>query len=317
MTGSSSFFLIGPTATGKTDIAHSIAVSTRKDIISADSMAVYRGMDAGTAKPSQTQRAEVRYWCLDLTDPDKDFSSGMFADSAREALGRIRAEHRTAIVVGGSGLYIRALVFGLAPDLQHSPEVRASLQAELDAKGLDHMRKRLESMRPDILSALRDPQNPRRVLRAMELAMSGQMPPAGTKAPLIADMTPMPCLRPSRSFHVEAISTRTRNMFAGPILHETERLLGMGSLSSGTATHAIGYAEAAAHLRGSLSLEAAISSTIKRTKALAKRQMTWFRHQLNVCWIDVDGTESVTGIAKRVMSHWQKYGPVTIHEETT
>lgn len=299
-------FLVGPTGVGKTAVAQWIAERGPYEIVSADSMLVYRGMDIGTAKPSAAERAAVRYHGLDLVNPDREFSAAEYRARVLEALPGIRARGRKAIVAGGSGLYVKALLGGLqaAPP---RPERRRAWEELLAREGVEALADLLRARAPGLHAALSDPRNPRRVIRALEQAEAG--PPAAPRTwrgaapapPAAGLILPGPELN-------SAIERRVEAMYAAGIIEEVRGLLARYGTLSSSAMQAIGYAEAAAALRGECSAAEARARTILRTRRLAKRQRTWFRHQMAVRWIDAAGAGSVPETARRALAHWEKHG---------
>ncbi|HOW97866.1 MAG TPA: tRNA (adenosine(37)-N6)-dimethylallyltransferase MiaA [Kiritimatiellia bacterium] len=299
MAGSpTAWFLVGPTAAGKSAVAQYLAEREGLDILSADSMLVYRGMDVGTDKPTADERSRVRYWGLDLVEPAEPFSVGRFLEAAREAF---RAAAARVIVAGGTGLYVKGLVEGLDAAPPADPDLRKRL-SELDVAGLQEELRRRDPAR---LESLADPRNPRRLIRAIELAECGARgvrPAREPGAPLVG-------LKPEPARWRARIAERVTRMFEGGLLDEARRLRERGDALSGTARHAIGYAEAFAALDGTLTVGQAREQAVRRTWQLARRQMTWFRHQVRVEWIDHDFSEPVARLADRVWAAWRKHGP--------
>jgi tRNA dimethylallyltransferase len=279
--------IVGPTASGKTDLALALASRLPIEILVADSRQVYRGMDVGTAKPDATARAAVAHHLLDLVDPDAAFTVADWVGRARQLLPEIAERGRLPLVVAGTGLYLTALVDG--HDYQHqpfSPETRERLAAELEAEGLPALAGRLASI--DAAAAARiDLRNPRRVLRALERAEAG-----GGAGSVMADPYPgrLALIGISRPREVlyRRIDERVARLFSSGLLEETRRLLDAGHAPDLPALSGHGYREAAAHLAGEWSLEAAIAATARRTRQYAKRQLTWFRRDPRIIWIEAE-----------------------------
>lgn len=305
------FFLVGATASGKSAVAQYLAEQCLADILAADAMQVYRGMDIGTAKPTAAERARVRYFGLDLVEPHEFFSAGAYRQAALQALQEATARGRPLIVVGGTGLYIKSLTSGLSPAVPRQEAVRLQAERLLAEEGLLALQEYLERIAPERFAALSDKKNPRRIIRALETALSGQTTLA-RNWPSAKSATPIPGLMWSAGELYARIQQRAKAMFAGGLLNEVERLLHSGIELGATARKAIGYAEAASCLRKQCSLEEAIERTALRTRQLAKRQMTWFRHQCNVAWLAVDDTMTVPEIARDVLAHWLEQGPTPI-----
>ena len=300
--------LVGPTASGKTAFAQVLAQSTPpRPIISADSMAIYRGMDIGTAKPSVGERADVPSFGFDLATPEQPFSAGNYLAAIRAAIPAITAAQATPIVVGGTGLYIQALTRGLDPPASN-PELRAQAEQILQTQGLPALQAATQALNAAEFAQLRDPENPRRVIRAYELLAAGHpLPrPSARPRPPMAGL-----LLPPDELHAR-IARRARQMFAHGLIEEVRRLRATYPNLSPTARHAIGYAEAAAVLDGNLTEEAAIRQVTVRTRQYAKRQMTWFRNQADVRWVAVSPRDDNDRLANKVRQIWAALGPTRL-----
>ncbi len=301
--------LVGPTASGKSAVALHLALAARppRPILSADAMAIYRGMDLGTAKPDAADRAAVPTYGLDLADPDQLFSAGDWLDAVRAAAPALAAGGAAPIVVGGTGLYVKCLVEGLdaAPS---DPDRRAAAEALLKAEGLAALQAATRALDPAQYARLRDPENPRRVVRAYELLSAGHPLPATEERPKpkVAGLLLPPAELKAR------IARRARQMFAYGLVEEVRALRAKQPVLSETARHAIGYAEAGRVLDGELAEEEAIRLVALRTGQYAKRQMTWFRNQADVVWVEVDPRESTERVAARVQQVWHAHGPVAL-----
>jgi tRNA dimethylallyltransferase len=297
--------IAGPTATGKTGLAIRIALTLRAEgidaeIISADSRQVFRGLDIGTAKATLAERAGVPHHGLDLVEPDEAFSVADFADHVAVSLPSIAANHGLAILVGGTGLYLRAIARGLdTAALPSNPVVRASLESELIHDGLDSLAGRLTALAPERAAAV-DLRNPRRVVRALEIATidggRGPLPaPLGYGAPVAwlgVDI--------DRARHLEWIQGRARAQFDAGLIEEARSLRERFDPTL-PAFSAIGYREAWAVLDGTLERESAIAEDARRNVAFAKRQRTWFRAEPDITWLDAAQGDlaGVAGIAAR------------------
>ena len=283
--------IAGATATGKTGLSLALAdaLQTRgraAEVISADSRQVYRGLDVGTAKATPAERARVPHHGLDLVDPDQPFSVADFVAHASGALAGIAARDAVALLVGGTGLYLRAVGRGLDVDaLPFDPAVRRRLEADLATDGLAAAVARLRAVAPGLAAAI-DVRNPRRVVRALEIALvGGDVPrpaPRGYGGPSL-----WIGLAVDRETHRRRIVERARAQFAGGLIEEAARLRerfdpGLPAFS------AIGYREAWAVLDGRLALEAAIALDAGRNLAFARRQRTWFRSEPGIAWLDAE-----------------------------
>jgi tRNA dimethylallyltransferase len=276
--------IVGPTASGKTDLALAIARRLPVEILVADSRQVYRGMDIGTAKPDAAARAAVPHHLLDLVDPDQPFTVADWVQRARELVPEIAARGRLPLVVGGTGLYIGALVDGHDYAAQGwSPELRAELTRRLEVDGLEPLAAELEHLDPGAAARI-DRRNPRRVLRALERVSGG-----GGGA--IPRATPYPGrvvligLSRVREELYRRIDARARDLFAGGLVEEVATLLdaGFGADLRPMAGH--GYREAARLLSGEWTRDQAIEVTATRTRQYAKRQLTWFRRDARIAWL--------------------------------
>ena len=331
-TPSAAWFLVGPTAVGKTAVAQHLAERTGAAILSADAMLVYRGMDIGTAKPLPAERGQVRYFGIDLVAPDESFSTGAWLVAVRAELfggaGPPDPPHARApqagglIVAGGTGLYVRALIHGLdAPAAD--PARRSYWQERLAREGLEALHRELAARAPQAAVALADPENPRRVIRALEhLDAHGSLPDTWSEAP----RPRLVGLHLSRPALHARIAARVERMFAAGFLDEVAALRarfpawtaasvatgGRPLVAPATARTAIGYAEACDLLDKRMTRAQAVTQIVVRTRQLAKRQETWFRHQADMTWIEIDPDEPVAAIAERVLAAWREHGPTPI-----
>jgi tRNA dimethylallyltransferase len=286
--------LVGPTATGKTRAAVALARDLEADIVSVDSMTVYRGMDVGTAKPTSAEREAVAHHLLDLVEPEEAFSVARYQRLARQALASIAARGRRPLLVGGSGLYFRSAVDELrfpATD----PAAREQLDAEARILGADSLHRRLASFDPAAAAKI-EPRNVRRTVRALEVAaVTGRpfsdfgtawerYPPERVRAAGVE----MPA-----EAAVRAIERRVRSMIDGGLVDEVRSLIARGLGGWLTASQAIGYAEVARHLDGELTLEEAIRGTVRRTRSLARRQLAWFKRDPRIRWFVADDRGAV------------------------
>jgi tRNA dimethylallyltransferase len=288
--------LVGPTASGKTEASVELARRLGAEVVLIDSMTVYRGMDVGTAKPSAGERTEIAHHLMDVADPIEPFSVAMFQRLARRALAGIRARKRPALLVGGSGLYFRAVVDELElPGTD--PAVRGALDAEARVLGPEGLHTRLAGLDPLAASRI-DPANARRTVRALEVAALTGRPFSSFAAAW--DRYPEDHVRvagvslPTQALRVR-IEERVRRMYEGGLIDEAGRLAETGLASFITASQAIGYAEAVGYLEGYLTLREARERTAKRTRALARRQMAWFRRDPRIRWVSAgaDGAAEV------------------------
>jgi tRNA dimethylallyltransferase len=275
--------VVGPTASGKTDAGLALARSLGAEVVSVDSMLVYRGMDVGTAKPTPAQRAAVPHHLLDLAEPSERFTVARFQAAARDV---VRTCPRP-LLVGGSGLYFRAVVDELVFPPE-DPAVRAALEAEADELGADELYRRLAETDPVAADRI-ESGNVRRTIRALEVT-------AITGAPFSDFAAAWDVYDPARvraagiRMDTAVLDTRARARMAVMLdagwLDEVQALVARGFGAWLTATQAIGYAELAAYLDDRLALDEAMERTVKRTKELARRQMAWFRRDPRIEWFE-------------------------------
>jgi len=280
--------IVGPTASGKSELALRAAERTRGEIVTADSRQVYRGMDIGTAKPTAAEQARVRHHCIDLVDPDEPYDAARYQRDGHAALAEIAARGVTGYVVGGTGLYVRALLDGLTLDAAPTDrQLRATLEARAVAEGGEALHRELA--RIDAAAAARvDPRNARRVVRYLEIALLAGHVPAQRGARIGG---PRIGLDPPRAWLDAQIESRVRRMVDAGVLDETRSLVERGFAPRLPSMSGHGYAHWAAHLRGDLALEDAIAATAKDVRAYSRRQMTWFRRDPLIRWIDPTTTD--------------------------
>lgn len=272
--------LTGPTASGKTAAALALADMLPIEVVSADSRQVYRGMDVGTAKPTPAERARLPHHLVDIIEPHETYNAHRFVQDARRALDDICRRGRLPLVVGGTGFYIKALVeAALLAEVPPDAELRRDLEALREREGVAGLAARLERADPERAAAV-DRANPRRLIRAIEVAAGGgsvdDSGPAPTSAIFGIDV-PVDML-------TTRIERRVQDMYAGGLVEETRALRDRGLPPESPALTGVGYGEAAAVLAGSLTLDEAQRRTVSRTRQYARRQRTWFRHQLSVHW---------------------------------
>lgn len=302
------WFLVGPTAVGKTAVAHRLAERLEATLISADSMLVYKEMDIGTAKPSPAERGSLVYWGLDLTTPDHSFSVG---DYLRAVHGQCATSTDRVIVVGGTGLYVDALVRGITSQPAVDSAERARLEALFESGGVAALQHDLEQKAPGRLAELADPKNPRRLIRAIELAGQGIVSASMMKRDQVRPR--YTGLRMEPGDLAIRIEERVRTMYRQGLLEEASALRRRYPHISETAKQAIGYAEAWAALDGKMTTDEAMSVTALRTRQLAKRQLTWFRHQAEMTWVDAKPGASITDTVASVQAQWELHGTTPLH----
>lgn len=301
--------LTGPTAVGKSAVAHRLAEQLGAIVLCADAMTIYRGLDIGTAKPDAGMLQKIQYCGLNLVNPDESFSVGAYVVEARRAVQEAEASQKPLIVVGGTGLYISALLRGLDTAGEADPARRAHWEGVQQEGGVSALQKALRQLDPEAYAALADPKNPRRLIRALERAESGEAKRTwDTRA-----LRPITALQMEPALLRAQIDIRAHEMFGGGLVEEAARVRKKWPKLSPTASKAIGYAEAFAVLDGTLKPLEAIARTASRTWQLARRQMTWFRHQIPVSWLTVTEEITLDELAAAVRRQWEQDGPVRLH----
>ncbi len=329
MSLSRTILIAGPTAVGKSEIALRLAKKLDGEIISADSMQVYRGLDIGTAKPSSADRARVPHHLIDICDLTESFDAAQFVRLAQKAVEAIQARGRVPIFCGGTGLYFKAFLSGLGEAPSANPELRARLEAMPFEVLLHELRERDPVAYEKI-----DKQNPRRIIRAVEVirltgkkfsqqraewkaqcamwggttgkswrALLRQCPNSpedqGSDEALPSRNLFFCFTRQPADMHAR-INARVDAMFVRGLVDETRELLKHGLAENQTAMQAIGYRQVVEHLRGERSLAETIELVKIRTRQFAKRQLTWFRRQLDPEWIELQSDESLEKCAQKI-----------------
>ena len=276
----------GATATGKSAVSIALAQAIDAEVINADSMQVYRGMDIGTAKITLDERHGVPHHMLDVLDVNQDSTVAWYQSAAREAIDEIHSRGKSVVMVGGTGLYIKAVIDELNfPDTD--PMVRHTLNKEAEELGIDAMFARLEKLDPAAALAI-DRANLRRIIRALEvIEITGQ--PFTANLPR-EDSVRFPNARQfglvmDRELLSERIDARVNTMFEQGLVAEVQNLMNQGLLEGRTAQRALGYAQVISHVKGEISLDAAIEETKRATRQYARRQETWFSRDARIKWI--------------------------------
>ena len=309
--------IAGPTAVGKSEIALRLAEQLGGEIISADSMQVYRGLDIGTAKPSPADRARVPHHLIDICDLTKSFDAAQFARLAHRTVAEIQSRGHVPVLCGGTGLYFKAFLEGLG----EAPSADPRLRAELEATPLEKLLAELRERDPATFEKI-DKKNQRRVIRAVEVIRLTGKPfskqraewnvlPASSPEDLKSEI-PARCrnhvfclIRQPADLHAR-INARVDAMFKRGLVDETHELLKRGLAENKTAMQAIGYRQVVEHLHGERSLKETIELVKIRTRQFAKRQLTWFRAQKNLEWIELKPDESLEKCAQKICEPFLK-----------
>ena len=283
--------ILGQTAVGKSKLAMELAGKLDGEIISADSMQVYIGMDIGTAKPTKNELNEIPHHLINVIAPDKTWSVSDFVSNAKTIIEDIVRREKLPIVVGGTGLYLNALIEGYAfPMIQADPEIRKRLEGEAKSFGSGHLYEKLKKADPDAASKIHF-NDTKRIIRALEvIELTGKpMSQAQTKNENNLPYEIMIVgLEIDRKMLYERIEKRVDQMLKAGLVDEVRNLIKEGYDDKLSSMQAIGYKEVAEHLRGKYSYEEMVNILKQNTRNFAKRQMTWFRRFKNVNWIDIE-----------------------------
>lgn len=303
--------VVGPTAVGKTGFALRLAEGLAAhgvdaEIVNADALQVYRGLDLGTVKPSVEERARVRHHMVDVVEPEERFSAGEFARRARTVLDDLHAHGARGLVVGGSGFYHKALFEGLSPLPTPDAEVRESLAARAREEGSEALHEELRAVDPEAAERL-SPGDTQRVARALEVWLSTGRTLTSWIAAQPAPARPLSALHVGltvpRSILYDAIAARVSAMLERGWIEEVEHLLQRGVDPECPAFQAIGYRQLVRHLHGEWSLDEAVADTVRATRQFAKRQWTWFRRQRQVVWLDArDAAQRASDVLELLMT---------------
>jgi tRNA dimethylallyltransferase len=293
--------LVGPTGVGKTDVSVHLARQLHGEIVSADSRLIYRMMDIGTAKPDAQVRAAIPHHMIDVADPDQEYTCKQFEKEAREAIGAILGGGMTPIVVGGSGLYVKALVDGIFEGPGKDQALRRKLEAEARLKGRHRLWQKLKEVDPGKAKQV-DPENFRRVIRALEVYHLTGVPMSELERQ--AESIGIRCakfgLTRERQELYNLVDKRVDRIMDFGFVEEVKRLVENGYGNSHAVGATLGYREMLQHLEGSIPLEEVIRLIKRNTRHFAKRQMTWFRKDREITWIDITGRTDHYHIASEI-----------------
>jgi tRNA dimethylallyltransferase len=305
VTAPSLLVIVGPTGVGKTAVAVRLAGTLSIEAVNADSRQVYRGMDIGTGKPTPQEQAALRHRLIDVVDPDERYHAARFRSEALAAIAEIGARGVLPVVVGGTGLYVRALLKGLHAAPPADLALRRELNADAAARGLPDLHARLAALDPDAARALH-PNDQLRVVRALEIRLLAGAAEGGPGPRAAADWSRavtgwrlvMIGLRRERGALNRSLAERARAMADRGMMDEVNTLLAKGYDEALPAMGGIGYRQFAAAIMGRMSADEALRLMVRDTCRYAKRQMTWFSREPEVRWIDVDQAGGIEGAAE-------------------
>lgn len=310
-TSSTALVLVGPTGVGKTDVSIQIAKRINSEIISADSRQIYRQMNIGTSKPSKEYLESVPHHFINILNPDKDYSAGQYAKEARTVVRQICERGNTPLVVGGSGLYIRALLNGFFGEDYRDESIRLQLNARLEDEGPERLYSELQRVDPQS-SNQTHPNNKKRVLRSLEVYyITGK--PISEIQQSGEDPADFPWIKfgliMRRESLYERINHRVDRMFKSGFVAEVQDLLKNGYSPKLNSLNSVGYKEVVEYLNSNLDLENCISLVKQNTRRYAKRQLTWFRRETDIHWATIEGNEGFASeIAEDLL---QQYNSLT------
>ena len=300
--------LVGPTCSGKTAVSLALASHLNGEIISADSRQVFKYLDIGTAKPSSAERHEIRHYFVDELLPDQEFNAGQFGERGREVIQAISKKNKLPIVAGGSGLYVRSLIDGLFEGPGADMEFRATMEKNVREGHLSRLLEELKRLDPESAARI-DSTKPRRIIRALEVHRSAGKPLSQLQKELKVAIDFSPVLFGllwEREVLYRRIEARCERMIEEGMFTEVEKLRAMGFDDSLNALNTVGYAEAFAYTRGEMSYNEFVRLFKQNSRRYAKRQMTWFRRDARVKWIEMNDKRSAEDVAREIGGEFLK-----------
>jgi tRNA dimethylallyltransferase len=299
------WFLTGATAVGKTDVGIEMARQLDAEIVSMDSMAIYRGMDIGTAKPTAEERTAVAHHLVDIVDPDEEFSVAQYLEAVHHAVSQLQTRGKAALFVGGTPLYLKSLLRGLFEGPPANWELREEIEAEVARVGQEALYTRLQQVDP-VAAAQIHPHDTRRLVRALEVYRATGEPISHQQVEFEEGRSAQECrvfvLRRSREEQHARIERRVDRMIEQGLIDEVRRLTAKGQSLSRTAAQAVGYREVLDYLAGRQNLHETVERIKARTRRFAKRQGTWFRSLSECRFIDVTGEIDAAQLASQLIA---------------
>ncbi len=294
--------VLGVTASGKARLGFELARSLDGEIVSVDSMKVYRRMDIGTAKASKEAQQQIRHHMIDVVEPSESFSVGLFLEKALAAIEDIRSRGKTVVAVGGTALYIKALLYGLFEGPGSDEGIRAELRAQAHREGTVRLHEALQRIDPEAANRI-DRNDAKRIIRALEVYQLTGRPISSFQKQFDAEQPvhdwTILGLRREKPEESRRMNARVKKMIDQGLVEEVKSLLAEDRPLSQQARCAIGYAEIIEHLQGRMNLEDAVEEVKKNTRRLAKGQRTWFKTFKGVRWIDVGPEEAAESVIER------------------
>ncbi|MCD6099124.1 MAG: tRNA (adenosine(37)-N6)-dimethylallyltransferase MiaA [Candidatus Marinimicrobia bacterium] len=295
--------ITGPTAVGKTDVGIALAKMLDGEVISVDSRQIYKGLDIGTSKPTLKQQKEVKHYLIDILEVDEKISAGRYRKLVAGAIERIFSHEKIPILVGGAGLYIKAIVHGLFEESWTNEEIRKKVWEELKRKGRVELYNRLLDIDPEYAIKIHI-NDVKRITRAIEIyEMTGQPPTKLFKKPRkkLPYSFRIFILNMKRNLLYERINKRVERMIQDGLIEEVKEFVREGKREAMDYLLTLGYKEVIQYLDGKCSMEEMVENLKRNTRRYAKRQLTWFRNQLDGIWVEVGEGETPVEVAKRVL----------------
>ena len=298
--------IVGATASGKTPVSLLIAKRINGEILSADSRQIYRMMDIGTAKPTSDELKSVRHYFIDELLPDQNFNAGEFGKQGRQIIDEIFSKGKIPLVVGGSGLYIRALIDGFFDGPSADSSIREKLYQRLEVEGAEILLEELRQIDPVSASRM-IPTNTRRIVRALEVFKTTGLPISEMhKSKIDINFNPVFVgLNWNRKKLYERINKRVEIMMQSGLIDEAKRLLEKGYTSTLNALQTVGYKEVFDHLNNKIDYNRMVELIKQNSRRYAKRQLTWFRHDERIRWFDIDDDKIFPEIANKIINHFR------------
>jgi tRNA dimethylallyltransferase len=304
--------IVGPTASGKTKISIELAKDINGEIISADSMQVYRFMDIGTAKPNMKEMSGIKHYLIDEILPDEEFSVARFKELALKYIKEIKSKGKIPIIVGGTGLYINSLIYNIEfSETDIDWDLREQLKKEAENKGNKFLHDKLREIDPEAADRIHV-NDIKRIIRAIEIFKTTRKPISYHQE--LSKLNPpeynfiLIGLRMNRHKLYERINKRVDLMLEAGLIEEVKKIKKLGYDKYSVAMQGLGYKEILAYLRGELTYEECIDLLKRNTRRYAKRQITWFRKIQDIYWIDVDKCEDQGEILKNIKYHIASHG---------
>ena len=293
----------GPTGVGKTDLSYLIARKIPVEIISADSRQIYKYLDIGTAKPPKEILSQIPHHFIDILYPDQHYSAGQFGIESRKVLREIFDREKIPLVVGGSGLYIRAMIEGFFDGNEYNSEIRESLQQRLEKEGLESLYQELLKIDKKSASKIH-PNNSVRILRALEVYLSTGKPLSELQAEKLPTL-PFPILKfgihKDRRLLYQDINTRVDQMFKRGLLEEVRNILELGYNKNLNSLKSVGYKEVIQYIDGKIDFNVCVKQVKQNSRRYAKRQLTWFRNEKDVKWFGINDKNDMMKISSQIL----------------